>query len=86
MDFLNLEALWSTLLIVMSYHIYDKYLKNTAFRKIGKLISLLLFIGSVLLLGIVEAENEYLYQLLKTIPAFFALNLFDKEDGRKNNE
>jgi hypothetical protein len=86
MSIINLESLWGYLLFLASYYIYEKFLRNTVFKKMGKLFSLLLFFGAVLLLNLFKVNNEYLYQLFKTVPAFFVFNLFNKKDGGKKSE
>ncbi|WP_034429410.1 hypothetical protein [Caldisalinibacter kiritimatiensis] len=82
MNNLNLESIWSALLLLTFFFIYNKILKNTAFSKIGKALSLLLFIGCILLPDFFGVKNEYLYRLLQSISVIFALNLFNKESRR----
>lgn len=86
LNILNPKSLLTTFLLFSFYYIYERILKNTAFTKIGKSLSLLLFICSTLLIDFFEIKNEYLYWLFMAIPTFFVLNLFNKQDGRKNNE
>ncbi len=82
MKILDFKSLWGYSLFLIFYYIYDKFLRNTSFRKIGKPLSLLLCIGFILLPDFLGVKNEYLYRLLKTIPAFFAFNFLNKEKRR----
>ncbi|SHH69994.1 hypothetical protein SAMN02745135_01735 [Caloranaerobacter azorensis DSM 13643] len=86
LNIFDLKGLLTTLLLFSFYYIYERILKNTAFTKIGKPLSLLLFICSTLLIDSFKIKNEYLYWLFMSIPAFFVFNLLNKQDRRKNDE
>ncbi|MPM80585.1 hypothetical protein SDC9_127634 [bioreactor metagenome] len=43
MNAFNLNSIWGIFLLLIFFYVYDKFLKKTSFRKLGKPISLLIF-------------------------------------------
>lgn len=74
----NLNSIWGVFLLLIFFYIYDKFLKKTSFRKLGKPISLLIFILLIILPGFFKIDNAYLYRFIQSISIIFALHLMDK--------
>ncbi|MCQ1531514.1 MULTISPECIES: hypothetical protein [Lutispora] len=79
MNAFNLSSIWGAFLLLIFFYIYDKFLKKTSFRKLGKPISLLIFILLIILPGFFKIGNAYLYRFMQSISVIFALNLMDKK-------
>ncbi|MGE5630308.1 MAG: hypothetical protein ACM3TR_04330 [Caulobacteraceae bacterium] len=90
MGYFNINSIWSAMLVLIFFLLYDNFFKKTAMRNIGRPISLVLFLVFISLPDFFKVKNDYLYRLIQSISIIFALNLFNHEkkvgDSNMNNK